>query len=75
MRRLGMPQNRSLTFNESDFKGNNLSNIHEIIQTEIIDKEEGKVFTNQDKQDVIRMLGYDPFEFENDKINLVYIVT
>lgn len=70
MRRLAMPQNRSLTFNESDYKGKENNKDIEEYQYEIIDKKSTLEFDNQDKKDVVRMLGYDPFEFENEEDKL-----
>lgn len=63
-----LPQYRGLEWSNSDIKLSQ-SNPHtensEDYQYEILDKDT-KSFEDQDKQDVIKMLGYDPFQYENE---------
>jgi hypothetical protein len=65
VKNIGMKQYRDLTWKDSEFESK--PNVVET-KVEIIDKstdEEVTVVDNRDKNDVIRMLGYDPFEYEN----------
>jgi hypothetical protein len=55
---------KDYTWRESVFDFSSEKKREEEFKYEVIDKEEARTFDSQDKNDVIRMLGYDPFEFE-----------
>lgn len=67
---------KTFTWKDSEFGTSTLPNNSNITQMEIIDSndEKVKIIDNRDKDDVIRMLGYDPFEYEhpNDKEQLYH---
>lgn len=65
MKNIGMQQYRTLTWKDSEFESVVTSYDKNI---EVIDDQEDiKVLDNREKKDVIRMLGYDPFEYEGEQ--------
>ncbi|WP_226035621.1 hypothetical protein [Aquibacillus saliphilus] len=63
------PQYKGLSWDNSDIaitsSKSNKNNQNK--EYEIINKDEGKTFDNQDKEDILKMLGYDPFQYANEE--------
>ncbi|AZV43714.1 hypothetical protein BAOM_3105 [Peribacillus asahii] len=70
IKNISMPQYRDYSWKDSEFEPN-LPSTENKVEVEVINKsnkkenEEIVVIDTRDKEDVIRMLGYDPFEHEN----------
>lgn len=71
MRRIAMPQNKNLTYDDSVFDNKNITD-KSSQNKEKFEHEVDVELDKKNKEDVLRMLGYDPFEYEseNDKRHL-----
>jgi hypothetical protein len=56
---------KTYTWLDSEFEFDNTPS--ETVSSQVIDKAQITVVDNRDKDDVIRMLGYDPFEYETNE--------
>jgi hypothetical protein len=56
---------KSYGWKDSEFEAKNVEN--EIIDSSKTEIQDAVIVNNRDKDDVIRMLGYDPFEYENNE--------
>jgi hypothetical protein len=63
MKNVNLPQNRNLTWKDSDFT---VPSTTEMTVFEHKYESNVEVIDNRNKDDVLRMLGYDPFESENE---------
>jgi len=68
MKNISLPQNKDLTWNDSDYRDNNKENElkRNTFEGNCEHDESIRVNDNKNKEDVLRMLGYDPFEYENE---------
>jgi hypothetical protein len=56
---------KSYGWKDSEFESKPIE--HEIIDSPTVEIQDSVVVTNRDKDDVLRMLGYDPFEYESNE--------